>query len=227
MSNIVSYQEKENVAAITIDDGKANAVSPQFVEEVNEALDQAESDNAVVVLTGRPGKFSAGFDLSIVTQDGEAREKLVKSGAELAIRLLGFPTPVIIACNGHSLAMGGLLLLSTDLRIGVAGDYKIGLNEVAIGMTMPYFGVEIARARLAPVYFSRSVVNAEIYTPQGAVEAGFLDTVVPEEQLMETAIQSARAFAEYNLSAHYATKLRVRENALNAINNAIRKEFGV
>ncbi len=227
MSNIVSYQEKENVATITIDDGKANAVSPQFVEEVNAALDQAESDTAVVVLTGRPGKFSAGFDLSIVTQGGEATAKLTRSGAELAARLLGFPTPVIIACNGHSIAMGALLLLSTDLRIGVAGDYKIGLNEVAISMTMPYFGVEIARARLAPVYFNRSVANAEIYNPQGACEAGFLDVIVPEEQLMETAMQSAQELAKLDMAAHHATKLRVRENALNAINAGIKKEYGI
>ena len=144
MSNIVSYKKGENIATITIDDGKANAVSPQFVEEVNATFDQAESDNTVVILTGRPGKFSAGFDLSIVTQEGEATAKLTRSGAELAVRLLGFHAPVIIACNGHCLAMGALLLLSIDLRLGAEGDYKIGLNEVAIGMTMPYFGVEIS-----------------------------------------------------------------------------------
>jgi len=227
MSNIVSYEKRENIATITIDDGKANAVSPQFVREVNAALDQAESDHAVVIITGRPGKFSAGFDLSIVTQEGEAREKLVKSGALLSVRLLGFPAPVILACSGHSLAMGALLLLSADFRIGITGNYKIGLNEVAIGMTMPYFGVELGRARLASTYFNRSVVNAEIYTPEDAVKAGFLDVVVPEEQLMETAIQSAQAFAELDFTAHHATKLRVRENTLNAINGAIMKEFGI
>ncbi len=227
MGHIISYQEKGKIATITMDDGKANAVSPQLVEELNPALDQAESYNAVVILTGRPGKLSAGFDLSVVKQGGEARAKLARSGAQLAVRLLSFPTPVILACNGHCLAMGALLLLSADLRIGVKGNYKIGLNEVAIGMTMPYFGVEIARTRLAPVHFSRSVVNAEIYTPQGAVEAGFLDVIVPEEQLIETAMQSAQGFAKLDMTAHYETKLRVRENALTAINNAIKKDFSI
>ena len=226
MGNIVSYQKKENIVTITIDDGKANAVSPQFVGEVTSALDQAEVDNAVVILTGRQGKFSAGFDLSIVEKGGEATAKLVRTGAQLTVRLLDFPTPVIIACNGHCLALGALLLLSTDFRIGVAGNFKIGLNEVAIGMPLPYFGVEIARARLAPTHLGRSVINAEIYTPQGAVEAGFLDTIVPEEQLMKRAMQSAQALANLDMTAYYTTKLRVRENTLNAINNAIKKEFG-
>jgi len=225
MGNIVSYQEKDKIATITIDDGKANAVSPQFVDEVNAALDHAESDKAVVIMTGRQGKFSAGFDLSIVTQGGEATTNLVRSGGQLVLRMLGFPTPVIIACNGHALALGALLLLSTDFRIGVEGNFKIGLNEVAIGMPLPYFGVEIARERLASTHFGRSVANAVIYTPQGAVEAGFLDTIIPEEKLMETAIKSAQELAKFDMTAYYTTKLRVRENALNAITNAIKKEF--
>ena len=225
MGNIVTYQENEKIATITIDDGKANAVSPQFVEEVNAALDHAESDKAVVILTGRQGKFSAGFDLSIVSQGGEATTNLVRSGGQLVLRMLGFPSPIIIACNGHSIALGALLLLSTDFRIGVEGNFKIGLNEVAIGMSLPYFGVEIAKERLTATHLGRSVTNAEIFTPQGAVEAGFLDTVVPEEQLMETAMQSAQASTKLDMNAYYTTKLRIRENALNAIKNGITKEF--
>ena len=225
MNKIVSYQVQENIATITIDDGKANAVSFQFLEEVNAALDQAEQDNAVVILTGRPGKFSAGFDLSVVTKGGEAALKLARAGAQLTVRLLGFPTPVIVACNGHSMALGALLLLSTDYRVGVEGNYKIGTNEVAIGIPLPYFGVELARFRLSPIYFSRSVANAEIYTPQGAVEAGFLDLIVSEEKLMETAMQSAQTLVKLDMAAHNATKLRAREKAISIINKAIEKEF--
>lgn len=223
---MVSYEKKENIATITIDDGKANAVSPQFVSGVNAALDRAEEDGAVVVMTGRQGKFSAGFDLSIIRKGGDERTKLSRSGAQLALRLMGFPSPVIIACNGHCLAMGALLLLSADFRIGVKGEYKIGLNEVAIGMPMPYFGVEIAKARLSPAYLGRSVSNAEIYTPIGAVEAGFLDAVVPEAQLMDTAVRTAQTFTQLDMAAHHKTKLRIREDTLSSIKNAIEKDYG-
>lgn len=226
MSKIVRYRVEENIATLTIDDGKANAVSFQFIEEVNAALDQAEKDKAVTILTGRSGKFSAGFDLSALSKGGDSATRLVRTGAQLCARLLGFPTPVIIACNGHSLALGALLLLATDYRIGTEGNYKIGTNEVAIGMPLPYFGVELARLRLSPIHFSRAVANAEIYTPQGAVEAGFLDVVVSEEKLMETAIQSAQGLAKLEMAAHYATKLRVREEAISTIHEAIEKEYG-
>ena len=225
MNEIVSYRVEESLATITIDDGKANAVSFQFIEEVNAALDQAEKDKAVTILTGRPGKFSAGFDLSVLSSGAEAATALVRNGALLCVRLLGFPTPVVIACNGHSLALGALLLLSTDYRIGTEGNYKIGTNEVAIGMPLPCFGVEIARHRLPPNYFSRSVANAEIYTPRGAMEAGFLDVVVSEDKLMEAAAQSARGLAKLDLAAYYATKLRAREGAISAINEAIEEEY--
>ena len=227
MNEMVRYQVHENIAVVTIDDGKANAVSFKFVEGVNAALDQAVEDKAVVILTGRPGKFSAGFELSVVTKGGEAAVKLVRAGGELAVRLLGFPAPVIVACNGHCMASGALLLLSTDYRIGVQGNYKIGTNEVAIGMPLPCFGVELARFRLSPIHFSRAMANAEIYTPQGAVEAGFLDVVVPEERLMETAMESAQALAKLDMAAHYETKLRVRKEAIGIVDKAIEKEFGL
>lgn len=222
---IVTYREQDNIAVITMDDGKANAVSPTLVEQLNAALDQAQDQQQVVVLTGRAGKFSAGFDLSVMGQGPAVMAKLVASGARLAHRLLSFPMPVVIACNGHGLAMGAFLLLAGDYRIGAEGPYKIGLNEVAIGMTMPYFGVEIARGRLNLAHFHRAVINAEIYSPLSAVEAGYLDTVVSEEVLLPQALAVAAQLGKLNLSAHAATKLRTRQPMLDAIDAAIEKEF--
>ncbi|OUS23734.1 enoyl-CoA hydratase [Gammaproteobacteria bacterium 45_16_T64] len=226
MSTIVSYEKDENVAIITLDDGKANAVSHQFLDELNAALDQAQSENAVVLLVGREGKFSAGFDLSVMKEGGPAAVgQLVGAGAKLSARLLSFPTPVVIAATGHTLAMGALMLLSVDYRIGVEGPFKIGLNEVAIGMTMPYFGVELARGRLTPVAFGRSVNNAEIFSPESAVEAGFLDAVVSPDALMGAALTEAKRLSELNLNAHHGTKLRVRESLLKAVEEGTAKEF--
>lgn len=226
MSDIVSYQEIDKVALITLDDGKANAVSPALLEQLDRALDLAESQGKVVLLTGRPGRFSAGFDLSVMGQGGTAMASLVAKGAQLAHRLLKFPTPVVVACNGHALAMGGLLLLSADYRIGAAGNFKVGLNEVAIGMTMPLFGVELARGRLHPAHLGRAVSNAEIYNPQSAVEAGYLDRITAEESLHADALQVASHLAELDMQAHYNTKMRVREPLLTAVAEGIRKEFG-
>jgi enoyl-CoA hydratase len=226
MSNIVTYEQQDNVALITLNDGKANAVSPALLEQLNAALDQAEQDKKIVVLAGREGKFSAGFDLNVMSQGGESMAGLVVGGARMAHRMLGFPMPLMVACTGHALAMGGLMLLSADYRIGLEGAFKIGLNEVAIGLTMPYFGVEIARYRLNTAHFGRAVINAEMYSPDDALKAGFLDMVTTAEQLIEQAHAVAARLASINMEAHAATKLRVRQPVLEGIVAGVEKDFG-
>ena len=221
MSDLVAYKLEHPICTITLDDGKVNCLSPQMLGEINAALDRAEKDRAAVVLAGRKGKFSAGFDLAVIGRGGSDAVDMLINGFRLAERLLSFPMPVVIACTGHAIAMGSFLLLSADYRIGADGAHKIGANEVAIGMTMPRFGVEICRQRLAPAHFHRAVISAEIYSPAGAVEAGFLDRVVLEDELIAAARDKATALAGLNMPAHTATKLRARDKALQAVREAI------
>ena len=221
MGTLVTYRVENSIATITMDDGKRNALSPQMFSELNGAFDQALADRACVVLTGRPGAFSAGFDLRVLMAGGPDASSLVLAGFELAERMLSFPTPAVIACNGHALAMGAFLLLSGDYRIGAAGDYKIQANEVAIGITMPYFGIEISRQRLTPAHFNRAVMNAESYRPDGAVAAGFLDALVPAPELLDVARHTAAELGKLNMQAYAATKLRARAHTLKAIRTAI------
>jgi enoyl-CoA hydratase len=204
-----------------MDDGKRNVLSLDMFAALNGAFDRALAERVPVVLTGRPETFSAGFDLRALMAGGSAAYDMVRTGFELGERLLQFPTPVVVACNGHAMAMGAFLLLSTDYRFGTAGDYRIQANEVAIGITMPYFGVEICRQRLAPAHFHRAVINAEIYAPDGAVAAGFLDRVVSAAELMDVALGKAAELAKLNAGAHAATKLRARAGTLQIIRSAI------
>ncbi len=225
MGNHVTLAEEEQYCLMRVDDGKANALSFDLLTEINSALEQAAATGKVLVIMGRPGKFSAGFDLSIMGQGGEPMRDLLLGGARLSRALLDFPTPVILAVTGHALAMGALLLLSADYRVGVDGDFKLGLNEVAIGMTLPYFGVELARARLAPTHFGRAVTLASIYSPGAAVEAGFLDEVVPEGELESRAIAVAQGFAGLDLRAHRETRARAREDLNTALDHAFEREL--
>lgn len=221
MDNPVTYELTDSIATITMDDGKVNALSPQLFKELNAAFDQAKTDQAVVVFTGREGVFSAGFDLGILGAGGPDAAALLRSGFELAERILSFPTPVVIACNGHAIAMGVFLLLSGDYRIGATGPYKITANEVALGMTMPRTAVEICRQRLSPAHFNRAVILAEPYSPDDAVGAGFLDRVVQPSELQDVARNTAAQLATLNMDAHAATKLRARDQALKAVRAAI------
>ena len=218
---LVNLETKDKIAIITLKNGKVNAISPQVISEINTALDQAEQDNAVVILTGQAGMFSGGYDLKVMTESAESAISLVTAGSKLARRMLAFPTPIIAACTGHAIAKGAFLLLSCDYRIGSAGAFKIGLNEVAIGMTMHDAGIEIARNRIPVNYLTRSVINAELYDPQTATLAGFLDQVVEAEQLMDTAKVVAGQLLSLNMVAHHATKLKERKDVLTALDAAI------
>ena len=234
-NGFVTYALTDGVAIITMDDQKANALSLQMQNAINSALDQAQSDNATVVLTGRSGILSAGFDLKTLARRGDDATAMLNGGLELSLRMLNFPTPIVIACSGHAIAMGVFLLLSGDYRIGIAGNYKYTANEVAIGMTMPFSAIEIMRQRLTPSAMNRAVLLAEVFTPINAIETGFLDLVVDEADLMSAAMTfAAAATSGLNAAAHAASKKRMRANAVNDITAGLaldyagwRKEFAV
>lgn len=221
MSELVSYQFSNGIARLTLSNGKVNAVSPAVVEAFNKALDKAEQDKAVVVITGQPGILSGGYDLKVMTSSVEAAKDLVAAGSTLARRMLSHPYPVIVACSGHAVAKGAFILLSADYRIGIEGPFKIGLNEVAIGMTMHHVGIELARARLTNSAFNRSVVNAEMFDPAEAVTAGFLDKVVPAEELENKAMEMATQLTKLNMTAHRNTKLKTRKALLELLDSSI------
>ncbi len=221
MSELVIYSLNSGVATLTLCNGKVNAVSPQLIADFNQALDQAEQAAAVVIVTGQPGILSGGYDLKVMMSGPQAAIDLVAAGSTLARRMLAHPQPIIIACPGHAVAKGAFMLLSADYRIGVEGPFNIGLNEVKIGMTMHQVGIALARDRLTPAVFQRAVINAEMFTPKAAVDAGFLDLVVPAEQLMHTALEVAHRLKELNPAAHKKTKLKARKTLLEALDAAI------
>jgi enoyl-CoA hydratase len=218
MSHLTTYDLQDGIATITMDDGKANALSPALLGELAAAFERAEADGAIVVLTGRERTFSGGFDLRCEPDGWPA---MVADGARLAERLLSFPRPVVAACNGNAVAMGGFLLLAADVRVGVAGDFKLGLNEVAIGLTVPWFGIALAQHRLTRPYADRCLITGALLDPEGACAAGFLDRVVPAERLRDEALAAAQALASLDAAAHAATKLRAREGVLVGVRDGI------
>jgi enoyl-CoA hydratase len=226
MPEAVSYECSGDVAVVTIDDGKANALSPDLMRAIHGALDRAEKDRAAVLLVGRPKRFSAGFDLGVMTQGGaDAARAMVRQGAELAVRIARHPAPVVIGCTGHALAMGAVLLLSADLRIGVRGDFKLGFNEVAIQMTTPVFLMEFARERLSKRFLQRATVQAEIYAPDAAIDVGFLDRVVESDALLETAKAEAQRLGALPRGAFVATRARARSEVLERIEATLTKDM--
>jgi enoyl-CoA hydratase len=219
---LIDFEINENIAIITLKNGKVNAISHQVIAEINSALDKAEATSSAVILTSQPGIFSGGFDLKTMKESSDSAVSLVTAGSTLTRRMLSFPYPIIGACTGHAIAKGAFLLLSCDYRIGCEGSFKIGLNEVAIGMTMHQAGIELARNRVPANYLTRSVINAELFDPETAVLAGFIDTLVKPEQLMATAKAAATQMLTLNMTAHHGTKLKERKDILSALDDAIK-----
>ncbi len=229
MAELVTYTlagATAATAAIVMDDGKANVMSLAMLNALHAAFDQAEKDKVVTILKARGKHFSGGFDLNVFAR-GTAEEQylMVKAGAELALRLLSFPLPVVAACQGNAFPMGAFLIMSSDHRIAAEGDYRIGMNEVAIGLTVPRFAIEVARQRLTPAYFSRAVMTGEMFAPEEAVTAGFFDRLVAPDQLERAADKTALALSRINLASHAATKARARGEVIKLIRRVIDEDI--
>ena len=217
----VHYSLEDGVATIRIDDGKRNALSPQVLQEIYEALARAQSDRATVILTGRESVFSAGFDLKVMKRGGISAIRMLRSGYALTARVMKYPYPVVAACNGHSFAMGVFLMLSADYVIGSRGDFRISANEVAIGLTMPRVAAAMLKHRLHPAAFQRAVVVSEEFNPGAALKAGFFDELVDPGELMARARFHAAEFGKLDTRAHVASKRRIRRTLIRRIRLSI------
>ncbi|MGE0486240.1 MAG: crotonase/enoyl-CoA hydratase family protein [Gammaproteobacteria bacterium] len=209
MTERLHYTVDGEVAVLTMDDGKANAAGFDMLAALDSGLARARDEARAVVLSGRPGVFCGGFDLGVIRAgDPDAIERLVNAGARLLMQIYGHPQPVVLAVTGHAVALGGFLLLAGDYRYGAEGDYRVGLNETAIGLALPVFGFELIGARVASDWRSRVTLGAELFGPHEACTAGFLDAVVADPRA--AAIERARALATYDATTYAFNKRGLR-----------------
>lgn len=213
MAPLVTQARDGSVSVVTMDDGKVNAVNDALLDDLELALDESEGARAIV-LTGRAGVFSGGFDLAVVGQGGAVAEALVRRGGRIVSRLYTSPVPVVVACTGHAVALGAVLLLATDYRVGSDGDVAVGLNEVAIGMPMPALVVALAKERLNRARLTEAVLLARMWTTHEALGVGFLDEVVPADTVLATAVDRARDLGtRLQPDAYQETSRRLRAAA--------------
>jgi enoyl-CoA hydratase len=222
---VVHYQLEGTTAVVQMDDGKANALSDVMIAQLGKALALAESEAHAVVLAGRPDRFCAGFDLKVMMSSPEAATALVRSGADLLMRLYGSPLPIVAACTGHAVAGGALVLLSSDVRIGAAGAFRIGLNEVSIGLPVPRLAMELARDRLARTELGRATLGARMYTPEEAARVGFLDEVTAASEVLARAREEAARLGAYSRMAYRGTKRRLRRATIDHILSSLEEDL--
>jgi enoyl-CoA hydratase len=224
MSEKTSIRIEDGIAWITLDDGKVNALSIEGIAEIEARLDAAERAGAIVVLAGREGIFSAGFDLATFQAGFEPTVRMLRAGAQLIERLLAFPFPILTVCAGHAYPMGAFLMLSADVRLCADGPWRIGMNEVAIGLTLPHFALALARHRLTPPGFAR-VTTAAMFAPAEARELGYLDRVLPPALLADAVKEEAQRLRALHMPSYAATKARINQRVLDEIRAAIASEL--
>jgi len=218
MTDIVSYSQIGKVAALTMDDGKVNAISPVMSAALESGLDRAVNEADAIVIRGRDGVFCGGFDLKIIQgDDQEQKNQMGEAGMALLKRIFMLPKPVIFAVTGHAVAMGALLTLTGDARIGISGNFRIGLNETSIGLLLPITGIELARDRLDPRFFQRATINAELFSPEDAVRSGYLDYVTNTLDFDSAITKMSNDLATLDFKAFSETKRRVRQPTLDRI----------
>jgi enoyl-CoA hydratase len=221
MAEPLTYSLEDSIAVVRMDDGKANALSVTMIDALLAALDRAEGEAKALVLAGRDERFCAGFDLRVMMSGPEQATALLTRGSELLMRLYEAKVPLVIACTGHALAGGALVVLTGDLRIGAQGAFKLGLNEVSIGLPVPVLAMELARDRLAKAELVRATLMAQIYAPDEAVRAGYLDEVVPAVELLARAKAEAARLGALPSQAFRATKTRLRKATIDHIRSSL------
>lgn len=221
MTDPVRYRLEGTTAIVEMDDGKANALSDTMITALLAALDRAESEARAVVLAGRPDRFCAGFDLRVMMSGPDNARALLKTGSELLLRLYAATVPLVVACTGHALAGGALVVLTGDLRVAAAGAYRIGLNEVAIGLPVPVLAMELARDRLQPAALTQATLLARIYDPESARAAGYVDEVVAPDQVLPRALAEAARLSELGAVPFAASKRRLRERTIRFIRDSM------
>lgn len=212
-SDVLTYEVRDRVAWIKWDDGRANTFTNAVFERFLELFDQAEHDEGVgaVVIAGREGFFSAGIDLKwLQACTHDDRGEIGPNMARLAHRVFIFPKPVIAAVAGHCIAGGAILLLACDRAVGADGAYKVGVNEVSLGIPFGGFALELARAHLTPAGMNQGPLHGEVFDPRRAHEVGYLDELVPAAELEARVTEIATTAAGFSHFAYFTTKQIMR-----------------
>ena len=218
----LSYEQKDDIALVVMNDGKVNAYGPAMIAALASALDRACCEAQAVVIAGRPGVFCAGYDLKIIRgADPDVAIAMRGMGRGVILQTYLPPQPVVMACTGHTLAAGALLSLAGDYRIGSRGDFKIGLNETSIGLALPAYGIELARDRLRPNALCAATLGAEIYCPEGALEVGYFDSIIDSTLVIEHALKVAKRMVKLDKKAFAETKRVLRDPTVQRISKAV------
>jgi enoyl-CoA hydratase len=219
MSTVKIQDHEAGVRTLTLDRPPANAEDEQLLTDLGEAVDQAREDDRVraVVLTGAGKFFCGGFDLFSERRDPSSVSVLGDVFRDTHVKLVSLPKPTIAMVNGHAIAGGLVLVLACDYRLGLDGDWKLGLNEVAIGASYPRVALEIVRLRLPHARAAELLLGAALYPASQALRLGVVDELLPSGKLRDTVLRRAARMGSFPREAYADTKELLVADVLRAV----------
>ena len=214
------------VAVLAMRAGKANAIGAAFLDRLSAQLDAVEASGArALVLTGEGRAFSAGLDLpELAALDRPGMERFIRRFSEVMLRVFALPLPVVAAINGHAIAGGCVLALQADVRLAAAGDLRIGLNEVQLGLGLPAVVLETLRCQVPPQALGPVALEGRLLAPEEARALGLVEAVVPPGGLLEAARVRAVALASLPGPAFRQIKDALRGPVVAAVRRAERED---
>ena len=222
----ITLRKEGKISIITIDDGKANVFGVPMTSALSDALDEIDVKEGAVVIEGRERIYSGGFDLNVIgSNDPDAGRKMTLGGVNVALKAMDFPRPIVAAVTGHAVAMGAIFNCGLDWRVGAKGPFKHGLNEIKDGLTLPIFAIELPRFRLNPNKYQEAAFQSKMYSPEEAIEAGFLDEVADPDKVRERAFQKAEELSVLPNPAYGISKKRDRARVKQYISETLEDDL--
>lgn len=210
---------------LTLDDGKVNALNKDKLDALVAALADCSADFAPVVIRGRKGIFSAGFDLKGFAAGPETAIAQLQAGKDAILAILRHPAPVVTVCEGHAYPMGAFLMLAADRAIGIEGDFVTGMNESAIGMALPIYPMILGAARLSSTG-RKAVATSQMFAPHQAREVGYFDDIAAPDDLDALIAKVTGELKALNGAAFNANKSAMNQQLIADIEASPLPDFG-
>lgn len=216
---MIHRQDRDGVAVLRIEHGKANAIDTDLFDALNDQLDALETSDAKgVVVTGTGGNFSAGVNLFKVLDGGaDYLRDFLPALSQGVRRLFSLSRPVVAAVNGHAIAGGYILAAACDYRIMTSGKGKVGVTELLVGVPFPATAMEILRFHFTDREIQEKVYSGRLVGAAEALEAGWVDRLTDPEKVVDEAVELAARWGKVSSSAFAVTKHHLKRETLERI----------
>lgn len=210
---------EDGILLVTLDKPPANAIDEALLAALDAAIEAARAEDSVraVILTGAGAFFSGGFDFAAPRRDDVVATELYAQYRRAHVNLLSLPKPTLAMVNGHATAGGLILALACDYRLGVEGDYRVGLNEVAVGASYPRAASEIVRLRLSHACASELILRASLHRADQAVRLGLVEELIAEADFEDAVFERAGRLAKFPREAYAHAKAALVAEAVGRI----------